>query len=118
VSPVFGNNPAFEIVTIDAKAEIADYTVHHLPNVTLPWAREYTFDQAYGMKRYDTSSLTAIASAIDSDTDVRAKYFDFLGSGAPKAAADSLAKWLGYWCGLRTLTGSTFTACYCKSGSP
>lgn len=118
ISPVFGNNPAFEIVTINDKAQIADYTVHHLPNVTLPWAREYSFDEAYGRKRYDVASLAAIASAITSDAAVRTQYFNFLGSGAPKAAAESLAKWLGYWCGLRTLTSSTFTACYCRSGSP
>jgi len=115
ISPVFGNNPAFQIVTIDSKARIVDYTVHHLPNVTLPWAREYAFDEAYGRKRYDTASLTAVASAINSSPGVRTKYFTFLGSGAPKAASDSLAKWLGYWCGLRTMNGATFTACYCPS---
>jgi sphingomyelin phosphodiesterase acid-like 3 len=116
ISPVFGNNPAFEIVKIDDKAEVVDYTVHHLPNATLPWAREYAFAEAYGQRRYDTASLTAVASGMSSNAATRTQYINFLGAGAPKAAAGAMPQWQGYWCGLRTLTGSAFTTCYCGSG--
>src|SRR5258706_2146085 len=34
VSPVFGNNPAFEIVDAGRHGDITDYTAWHLPNVT------------------------------------------------------------------------------------
>jgi sphingomyelin phosphodiesterase acid-like 3 len=113
VSPVFGNNPAFEIVDVERNGDIANYTAWHLPNVTLPWAREYSFDEAYAKSNYDAATLTELAAAIGNDPATREKYFTYSSSGAAKSAAEALAKWQGYWCGLTTMTGSAFTTCYC-----
>lgn len=114
ISPVFGNNPAFEIVEVDAKGDVADYTVYNLPNVTLPWTREYAFDAAYGQRRYDTASLRTIAANIDADADVRTRYVDYMASGAASSSAAALAAWQGYWCGLTILDVPAFTSCYCS----
>jgi len=113
VSPVFGNNPAFEIVDVERNGDIAGYTAWHLPNVTLPWQREYSFDEAYGKSRYDVAALTAVAAAIGSDTATREKYFNYNSSGSAKSTAEALATWQAYWCGLKAMTGSVFTACDC-----
>jgi sphingomyelin phosphodiesterase acid-like 3 len=113
VSPVFGNNPAFEVVEVNARGAIANYTAHHLANVTLPWSREYSFDDAYAKRAYTTTTLEQVATAIGSDAATRAKYFDYYSSGAPKPTAAALAEWKGYWCGLRTMTGAEFDKCYC-----
>lgn len=113
VTPIFGNNPAFEIVDVHRNGDIAGYTAWHLPNVTLPWAREYAFDEAYAKPKYDTATLTQLAAEIGSSATTREQYFGFLSSGAPKSTAGALAAWPGYWCGLTTMTGSAFTACYC-----
>lgn len=113
VSPIFGNNPAFEVVDVQPRGEIADYTAFHLPNVTLPWAREYSFDAAYAQKRYDTTALTNVAAAIASSPTTREQYFGFYSSGAPKSTASALATWQGYWCGLRDMTEAAFMTCYC-----
>jgi sphingomyelin phosphodiesterase acid-like 3 len=117
VTPVFGNNPAFEIVDVKRNGEVAGYTAHHLPNVTLPWAREYDFNDAYDKPRYDVTTLTAIASSIHGDPATREQYFTLLSSGAPKSTAGALAKWQGYWCGLTAMTASTFAPCYCATSS-
>jgi sphingomyelin phosphodiesterase acid-like 3 len=116
VTPVFGNNPAFEIVEATPRGEVANYTAFHLPNVSLPWAREYSFREAYAKPRYDTAALTQVANAIGSDAAMRTQYFDFLSSGAPKSSAGALAKWQGYWCGLTTMAASAFPACACGNG--
>jgi hypothetical protein len=113
VSPIFGNNPAFEIVDVSRRGAIGGYTAHHLPNVTLPWSREYSFDDTYAKRSYDDAALTELATAIDSDAATRAKYFAYMSSGAEKSSAEALAKWKGYWCGLRTMTPAAFAACYC-----
>lgn len=113
VTPIFGNNPAFEIVDVQRNGTIDNYTAWHLPNVTLPWAREYAFSEAYAKPRYDTASLTELAAAIQSDTKTREQYFVHLSSGSPKSTAGALAKWQGYWCGLKAMTASAFTTCYC-----
>jgi len=113
VTPIFGNNPAFEIVDVRRNGDIAGYTAWHLPNVTLPWTREYAFGEAYAKTKYDTASLTQLAASIGSDSATREQYFGYLSSGAAKSTTAALAAWKGYWCGLTAMAGSTFTTCYC-----
>jgi sphingomyelin phosphodiesterase acid-like 3 len=113
VSPVFGNNPAFEIVDVNRRGAVAGYTAHHLPNVALPWSREYSFDAAYAKPNYSAATLTELERAIGTDAATRAAYFGYLSSGAAKPSAEALAAWKGYWCGLRQMAGAAFSACYC-----
>jgi sphingomyelin phosphodiesterase acid-like 3 len=113
VTPVFGNNPAFEIVNAARDGRIVDYTSYHLPNATLPWARQYAFREAYGQREYDNSSLSDLAASIAADTETRSQYFGRLPSGAPEAAAAALAQWQGYWCGLTVMTAPSFASCWC-----
>lgn len=113
VTPVFGNNPAFEVVEVARNGDVAGYTAWHLPNVTLPWAREYAFDEAYAKRRYDTASLTQLAASIASSETTRARYFTFMSSGAPKSTASAIALWQGYWCGLTNMSGPRFATCWC-----
>jgi hypothetical protein len=115
ITPIFGNNPAFEIVDVKRNGDIAGYTAWHLPNITLPWAREYSFDEAYAKTKYDTATLTQLAAAIGKDVATREKYLGYSTSGAPKSTASALATWRGYWCGLTVMTASEFTKCYCAA---
>ena len=117
ITPLFGNNPAFEIVDAGPRGDIAGYVAWHLPNVTAPWAREYSFNEAYGKPKYDTATLTELASAIGTDTATRELYFNYSSSGSPKSTAGALAKWQGYWCGLRVMTEAAFPACQCGATS-
>jgi sphingomyelin phosphodiesterase acid-like 3 len=118
ISPIFGNNPAFEVVEVDRTGNISDYTSWHLPNVAVPWAREYAFGEAYAKSKYDTATLTQVAVSMHDDSTTREKYFTYTTSGAPKATAEALAQWQGYWCGFTTMTTSAFTKCYCGAASP
>lgn len=120
ISPVFGNNPAFEVVEVARSGRITDYTAWNLPNVATPWTREYNFDAAYAKPAYDAATLTQLAAAMANDTATRTLYFDHLSSGSAKSSADALAKWRGYWCGLRQMTTAAFTKCYCarETSSP
>jgi sphingomyelin phosphodiesterase acid-like 3 len=118
VTPIFGNNPAFEIVEVGRTGDISGYTAWHLPNVTLPWAREYAWNEAYGMSKYDTATLTKLAAAVKSDPATRATYFNYYSSGSPKSTAGALASWQAYWCGFQTMTEPAFTACYCTAPPP
>lgn len=115
VTPIFGNNPAFEIVDVARNGKISGYTAWHLPNVTAPWAREYAFDQAYGKKTYDAATLTQLAAAIGKDTATREQYLGFSSSQSPKVTTAALAAWPGYWCGLTAMTVTSFNSCYCPT---
>ncbi|MEA2489796.1 MAG: sphingomyelin phosphodiesterase acid-like 3 [Acidobacteriota bacterium] len=118
ISPIFGNNPAFEIVDVNPSGAIADYTAWNLPNVTAPWSREFAFDAAYTKPRYDTQALTELAASIHSDPAIRQQYFGYYSSGHAKSTAEALATWQGYWCGLQAMTGPAFTTCYCPPANP
>jgi sphingomyelin phosphodiesterase acid-like 3 len=118
LTPVFGNNPAFEIVDAGREGDIAGYVAWHLPNIAPPWAREYSFGEAYGKSKYDTATLTELAAAISSDPATRENYFNYYSAGSPKSTAGALAKWQGYWCGLRVMTEAAFTACQCAAPNP
>lgn len=113
VSPIFGNNPAFEVVEVTRRGDIKNYVAHHLPNVTLPWAREYSWGDAYAKPRYDAGTLTQLEAAIAADTATRETYFTHFSSGSPKSSAGALAGWRGYWCGFRMRTATAFASCYC-----
>jgi sphingomyelin phosphodiesterase acid-like 3 len=113
VTPVFGNNPAFEVVTVTRRGDIVDYTAHNLPNVTLPWTREYSFREAYAKPSYDDATLRQLEAAIAADPGIRTKYFNYYSSGVAKDSAAALAEWRGYWCGLRTIPVPAFASCYC-----
>lgn len=115
ITPIFGNNPAFEIVDVKRNGDITGYTAWHLPNVTLPWTREYGFGEAYAKPRYDTATLTQLAAAIAGDAATRAQYFGFSSSGSAKTTSAALAKWKGYWCGFTAMSASAYTECYCAS---
>ncbi|HEX7150275.1 MAG TPA: hypothetical protein VF618_02220 [Thermoanaerobaculia bacterium] len=115
ITPIFGNNPAFEVVDVERNGDVTGYTAWHLPNVTLPWAREYEFREAYKKTRYDTTTLTQIAAAIHSTPATREQYFGFMSSGAPKSTAGALSMWQAYWCGLTKMTGNAFSTCYCPA---
>lgn len=113
VTPVFGNNPAFEVVEVTRRGAVTNYTAHHLPAVALPWSREYSFAEVYAKPSYDTVTLGQLAQAIHDDPNTRTKYFTFSSSGDAQVTEGALAKWQGYWCGLRAMSSAEFTPCYC-----
>ena len=116
ITPIFGNNPAFEVVDVTPRGAIANYTAHNLPNVTLPWSREYSFTDAYAKPGYNVKTLMQLRSAIAADSTTRTTYFGYYSSGAPQATAEALAQWRAYWCGLRVMPAASFAPCVC--GAP
>ncbi len=115
VSPIFGNNPAFEMIDVGRSGNIINYTAWHLPDVTLPWSREYAFGEAYAKPSYDAATLTELSAAIVSDPATREKYFSNYSSGNAKSTAEALATWQAYACGLQAMTGPAFAKCACAT---
>src|SRR5215831_2135787 len=120
ISPIFGNNPAFEVVSFDSKHGITDYTAYNLQlgDATPTWGYEYNFRNAYAQPTYNAATLRQVMRAIGSNPTTRATYLNYFTAASAQATAKDTQSWRGYWCGIGAMSAEAFTACYCPSSSP
>ncbi|WP_421725108.1 metallophosphoesterase [Bauldia sp.] len=118
ISPIFGQNPGFQVFTYDPATGVpTDYTTYHLtdlPDVTTSnpgtWREEYVFSAAYGLGPYSTQSVAALWNGLDEPGHVRDVYLRNYNDGHEPLAVGDLA---AYRCAMGWLTKETFTDCYC-----
>jgi sphingomyelin phosphodiesterase acid-like 3 len=118
VSPVYGNNPSFVVLTVDsASGRITDYAMHVLTNLSeagpgVPglWAEEYDLRTAYGLDGLSARSLFELEASIAGDSVVRANYLRFYDSGTGRSAPTA-ATWRAYWCGIANLESAAYVRC-------
>jgi hypothetical protein len=120
LSPVFGNAPAFTVMSFDrATGAILDYTVTtlqtpaHDGGVTSGvWRAEYGFDAAYHQASFSGASLSAVADAVVAGGPAGAAYTAHLfGSGPENAVPAGSVR--AYSCAIRNFTAESFTRCAC-----
>ncbi len=67
ISPEFGNNPGFQVLTYDAGSfSVADFDTYYYDGAA--WREEYDFDTTYGKAAYDASNLAAIYNHLSDDS--------------------------------------------------
>lgn len=116
VSPVFGQNPGFQIFTYDRRTGVpTDFSTWYLSNPgdaapAADWRREYTFTEAYRQPRYGPDVLGMLWQAMAKDGTVRDTYRRLYMVGRGELAADGLA---AYLCAIGHLDAASFTTCYC-----
>jgi len=65
VSPNVGQNPAYRLVTVDAKARPVDITTYYMPKLdVLKWEPEYSLRAAYGLKKVDAASYQHLYESV------------------------------------------------------
>lgn len=110
ISPLFGNNPGFQLWTYNRDSmTLLDYTTYAFSNET--WSQEYTFSSTYGPGPIDAGKLAALDGAIDHDTTTRADYLNYYSVGNPSARPKD---WEAYRCGIGSMRAIKFAACFCK----
>jgi len=118
VSPIFGNNPAFVVLTLDAASRaITDYTVHTLTDLTAAggnapavWSKEYAFREAYGGEAFSARALAELQGTLNADANARATFIRFYDSGSGRAGP-TMTTWRAYWCGIGNLDALAFMRC-------
>jgi sphingomyelin phosphodiesterase acid-like 3 len=118
VSPIFGNNPAFVVLTLDrASRAITDYAVHTLTNLsaaggTTPavWSKEYSFREAYGGEGLSAADLAELQGKLGADANARANFMRFYDSGSGRAGPTTTT-WRAYWCGIGNVDALAFMRC-------
>lgn len=122
ISPMFGNNPGFQVFAYDSVGgALRDFTTYALPlGADAPsWRAEYGFRDAYGQDGdYDLAALTRARAQIQSDETIRAKYITYNPVDSPDAKQIDASNARAYWCGTGTMTTSDFSGCLCPQLGP
>jgi hypothetical protein len=124
ISPIYGQNPAFRVVTFGPDGGLADQSTYYLTNLKAAgsdtpgkWTREYEFAAEWQSRQLDASSLSNIYQRIKSDPQARAQWLRLLNVSSsddqvPLPAVGSLD------CAIAALDPSTYQKCYCSSPLP
>jgi sphingomyelin phosphodiesterase acid-like 3 len=121
VSPIYGQNPAFRVVTFAGGGALTDQTTWYLTNLeaarrTIPgiWAPEYTFAGEWHSPRLDAASLNTIYDQIRSTPDVGQRWLRLLNvsSTYQPVPADGVRT---LECAIGALDPATYKACYCPA---
>jgi len=116
VSPVFGNNPAYQLWELDGGSGApTDYTTCYLDlaNPAAGWTEEYRFQQAYGQGALSVDSLSKICSAIADDQGIRELYLRYFGVARPPGTIIGSDSWQAFHDGITCLTKQQFVARHC-----
>lgn len=124
VSPIFGQNPAFRVVSFDDAGGLLDQTTYDLTNLPTAgagapaaWKAEYTFTREWHLPRFDTASLARLARMIAQRPAVRRQWVRFYGVSSPIIAL-ALAAHDGHparavLCAPAHLSPQDYDRCYC-----
>lgn len=119
ISPIFGQNPGFEVFSYDPgtglPTDIATYYIANLPETSSStaagdWRLEYTFREAYAQKSFSPAAVESIWNALPgmgATTDTFRRLYN-VSRGA--LDADTLP---AYLCAIGYLDPQAFTSCYC-----
>jgi hypothetical protein len=116
ISPVFGQNPGFQVFTYDRRTGApTDFSTWYLSNPgdaapAADWRLEYTFTKAYRQPRYAPDIVGTLWQAMTKGGEVRETYRRLYKVGRGELSTDGLA---AYLCAIGNLDVTSFTACYC-----
>ena len=116
LSPIFGQNPGFQVFTYDKQTGApTDFSTWHLTNPgaaaeAADWRLEYTFTEAYRQPRYAPDIVGTLWQAMMKGGAVRDTYRRLYKVGRGELSADGLA---AYLCAIGHTDVASFTTCYC-----
>ena len=119
VSPIFGQNPSFRVVTFRKNGNLVDQATYYLANLPVAtstqkgqWKQEYTFTQQWHVPQLDAPSLQILYNRIRENSEVRTQWLKLLNVSSstikvPLIAAPAL------YCASGSLDPASYRACYC-----
>jgi sphingomyelin phosphodiesterase acid-like 3 len=117
ISPVYGQNPAFQVFTYDrdigTPTDFAAIRLANLPDlgpVDAEWVRAYVFSEAYGVPGYAPESVATLWNGLGQGGRIRDTYADNYNSGHGALTTANLG---GYACAIVHLEAGGYSACYC-----
>jgi hypothetical protein len=114
VSPQFGNNPAFQVLTYDtASSGVIDSETYRFgyQRQGNAWAAEYSFDQTYGVSLYDPAKLDTVFNQLQQDAAARKLFTTYYAVNNIVYKPITKKSWQPYWCGIAYLADQDFATC-------
>jgi hypothetical protein len=120
ISPIYGNNPGFQIYQYDRETgTIQNFQTYYLTNLTTGgnptaagdgiWSLEYDFRETYGFSVLDPRTAMQLADRIGTDTATQQNYIKFYSvSAAPEINAQTID---AYRCAIFNVTPPEFQMC-------
>ena len=114
ISPQFGNNPAFKVLTLRGSDwKPLDYRGIRC-DLSLPspsFTSEYVFSETYAAQTPLTESLVDLFPKLATDADDRRNYTRFYYSAHDDANIISDTNWPAYWCGIGEMDRAAYIEC-------
>jgi sphingomyelin phosphodiesterase acid-like 3 len=119
ISPIYGQNPAFRIVTFLSDGRLGGQSTYYLTNLQAArsdspgtWTREYTFAEKWQSPQLDAAALNTIYDRIANDPTARDQWLTLLNvSSTHNPVPANGVKALD--CAIAALDPATYQACYC-----
>lgn len=124
VSPIYGQNPSFRVVTFDQGGGLADQSTYYLTNLQAArsdvpgkWMKEYSFAEEWQSQQLNASSLKSVYDRIRTDPKARERWLTLLNVSSshdtvPANGIDSLD------CAIAAVDPASYQACYCPAPAP
>jgi sphingomyelin phosphodiesterase acid-like 3 len=119
ISPIYGQNPGFRVVSYDGNGTVTDQTTYYLTNLPKAsrtskgrWKREYTFTRKWKKPRLDAASLGGIYNSVVANDKVRENWLKLYAVQGP-TAQDEKNIVQALYCADEGLTKETYSDCYC-----
>lgn len=120
VSPVFGNNPAYQVFTLDPQGQVpADYITRmvNLSETLDPgqavWKEAYRFSDAYRQTALNPETLTRVRNEIADNETIRNRYIEHYAVNAPKYSLINKENWQAFYDCIWDNTKEAFIDDYC-----
>lgn len=118
ISPIFGQNPGFQIFSYDTESgDVTDFETWYLSNIETAslktpgdWKREYVFTQAYGQPGYSVSAVEAVWRNLVDGGDLTEAFARLYRVDHGAVSVDDLP---AYLCAIGHVDQPAFTACHC-----
>jgi hypothetical protein len=119
ISPVYGQNPSFRLVTYRDDGTITDETTYYLTNLTSAsnktkgkWRQEYTFTRQWKAQTLDAASLSKVYDQVAADPKAREQWLKNFAVLGP-ALRDEKRFVRALYCADEGLSVEEYKACYC-----
>jgi len=119
ISPIYGQNPAYRIVSFRGDGTLADQATYYLTNLRDAggntrgrWKKEYTFSRQWKTRQLGSASLTQIYDEISTDNGARDQWLKLymVSSVAAPVPAEDVK---GLYCAIGGLDRKSYAACAC-----